>query len=69
MSRFSSIERGGTTLRAFYCYPWVTMSAINGDKARFNRQRKSKHAQRERNRELRKKLAAALPRRPGGRDL
>jgi hypothetical protein len=45
------------------------MSAINGEKARFHREHKSKHAQRERNRALRKKLAAALPRRPGGRDL
>src|SRR5579885_634598 len=24
------------------CYPWVTMSALNGDKARFNRERKAK---------------------------
>jgi hypothetical protein len=32
------------------------MSELNGDKARFNRQRKQKLAKRERNRELRKKL-------------
>jgi hypothetical protein len=41
------------------------MSSINGDKARFHRKRKSKLAQRERNRELRKKLdAAAAPASP-----
>ena len=44
------------------------MSEINGDKARFNRQRKQKAAKRERNRELRKQLAGA-PKRPSGRDL
>ena len=36
------------------------MSAINGDKARFNRIRKAKLAQRERNKALRLKLAAAV---------
>ena len=51
------------------CYAWVTMSAINGDKARFHRQRKHKLAKRERNRALRKKVAASSPRRPNGRDL
>ena len=35
------------------------MSSINGDKARFHRMRKNKLAQREKNRELRKKLEAA----------
>jgi hypothetical protein len=45
------------------------MSALNGDKARFHRQRKQKLAKRERNRELRKKLMAPAPRRPSGRDL
>ena len=35
------------------------MSSLNGDKARFNRIRKSKLALRERSREIRKKLAAA----------
>jgi len=34
------------------------MSAINGDKARFNRARKQKVAQRSRNRELVKSLAS-----------
>jgi hypothetical protein len=33
------------------------MSAINGDKARFNRERKGKLARRERSQALRKKLA------------
>jgi hypothetical protein len=45
------------------------MSALNGDKARFNRQREQKLAKRERNRELRKKLMAPATRRPSGRDL
>jgi hypothetical protein len=44
------------------------MSAINGDKARFHRERKKKLAMRERSQALRKKLANA-PRRPDGRDL
>jgi hypothetical protein len=42
------------------------MSAINGDKARFHRERKSKLARRERSRALRKKLTAQLPARPAG---
>jgi hypothetical protein len=37
------------------------MSAINGDKARFNRQRKHKLAKRERYRLLREKLAGTAP--------
>lgn len=37
------------------------MSAINGDKARFHRERKSKLARRERSRALRKKLAEGTP--------
>jgi hypothetical protein len=46
------------------------MSAINGDKARFHRERKSKLARRERSQALRKKLLPAAPaRRPDGRDL
>jgi hypothetical protein len=45
------------------------MSAFNGDKARFNRQRKAKLARREKIRELRRKLAADTARRPDGRDL
>jgi len=44
------------------------MSEINGDKARFNRQRKQKLAKRERNRLLREKLTAA-PKQPSGRAL
>jgi hypothetical protein len=44
------------------------MSAINGDKARFHRERKGKLARRERSRALRKKIAAA-PVRPTGAQL
>jgi hypothetical protein len=44
------------------------VSEINGDKARFHRQRKQKLAKRERNRLLRKKLTAPA-KRPSGRDL
>jgi hypothetical protein len=52
------------------CYSLLTMSAINGDKARFHRQRKHKLAKRERNRALRKKFETSSPtRRPDGRDL
>ena len=43
------------------------MSEINGDKARFNRQRKRKAAKRERNRELRRKLNAPAKRPSGQR--
>lgn len=50
--------------RAWYC--WSTMSALNGDKARFNRERKSKLARRERSQALRKKLKGyTLPRATG----
>lgn len=45
------------------------MSAINGDKARFHKQRKARLARRERSQELRKKIAAPAERRPDGRDL
>jgi hypothetical protein len=46
------------------------MSAINGDKARFHRQRKGKLARRERSQALRKKLTAAhTPPRPTGAQL
>jgi hypothetical protein len=45
------------------------MSAINGDKARYNRIRKARLAQRERMRALRLKLAAEAAKRPDGRDL
>jgi hypothetical protein len=44
------------------------MSGINGDKARFHRQRKAKLARRERSKELRK-AAAAAAKRPNGGDL
>jgi hypothetical protein len=45
------------------------MSALNGDKARFHRERKKKLARRERSQALLKKLANSAPRRPDGRDL
>ena len=51
------------------CYAWGTMSAINGDKARFHRERKSKLARREFSRTLRKKLPATSVKRPTGGDL
>jgi hypothetical protein len=37
------------------------MSAINGDKARFNREKKGKRARKERSRLLRKKIDALTP--------
>jgi hypothetical protein len=45
------------------------MSAINGDKARFNRERKGKLARRERSRAIRKKLAPETPVKPTGAQL
>jgi len=46
------------------------MSAINGDKARFHRERKGKLARRERSRLLRKKIVpAAAPVAPTGAQL
>jgi hypothetical protein len=45
------------------------MSAINGDKARFHRERKSKLARRERSQALRKKITSRTPARPGGGQL
>jgi hypothetical protein len=45
------------------------MSALNGDKARFHRERKSKLARRERSQILRKKLTAPQPARPNGGQL
>jgi hypothetical protein len=45
------------------------MSALNGDKARFHRERKGKLARRERSRELRKKLASRSPKRATGAQL
>jgi hypothetical protein len=45
------------------------MSAINGDKARFHRERKGKLARRELSRSLRKKVAGGTPQRPSGRSL
>ncbi len=51
------------------CYSQGTMSAINGDKARFHRERKSKLARRERSKGLRKKITDRLPARPNGGQL
>jgi hypothetical protein len=47
------------------------MSALNGDKARFHRERKSKLARRERSQALRKKITVdtRLPARPSGAQL
>jgi hypothetical protein len=45
------------------------MSGINGDKARFHRERKGKLARREKAQEIRKKLAAAAPAKPTGAQL
>jgi len=45
------------------------MSQLNGDKARFHRERKSKLARRERSQALRKKAATRSPLRPTGRQL
>ena len=47
------------------------MSAINGDKARFHRQRKGKLARRERSQALRKKvtITSHTPARPTGAQL
>jgi len=45
------------------------MSAFNGDKARFHRERKGKLARRERSRVIRKKLAAGTTVKPTGAQL
>jgi len=46
------------------------MSAFNGDKARFHRERKGKQARRERSRAIRKKPAAGnTPAKPTGAQL
>jgi hypothetical protein len=45
------------------------MSAINGDKARFHRKRKSALARRERAQKLRKKLKGEAPAAPTGAQL
>jgi len=47
------------------------MSALNGDKARFHRERKSKLARRERSQALRKKITVGTrpPARPSGAQL
>ena len=57
------------TYRRRVCYPWGTMSALNGDKARFNRERKRKLARREYSQALRKKLKGHTPPRPTGTQL
>jgi hypothetical protein len=45
------------------------MSALNGDKARFNRERKGKLARRERSLAIRKKLAPPAAIKPTGAQL
>ena len=47
----------------------TTMSAINGDKARFHRERKGKLARRERSKAIRAKLAPPAPVKPTGAQL
>lgn len=51
------------------CYPWGTMSALNGDKARFNRERRAKLARRERCQAIRRKLKDRTPPRATGTQL
>ena len=46
----------GRSAAAEFCYPRGTMSALNGDKARFNRERRAKLARRERSQAIRRKL-------------
>ena len=49
-----------------FWYSWGTMSALNGDKARFNRERRAKLARRERSQAIRRKLKdPTLPREAG----
>ena len=45
------------------------MSAINGDKARYHRERKAKEARRQVTRALAKKIAAGQPVKPTGANL
>ena len=52
-----------------FCYPWGTMSALNGDKARFHRERKAKLARRERSQAIRRKLKDRTPPRVTGTQL
>jgi hypothetical protein len=52
-----------------FCYPWGTMSALNGDKARFNRERRAKLARRERSQAIRRKLKDHTPPRAAGAQL
>jgi hypothetical protein len=48
-----------------FWYPCGTMSALNGDKARFNRERRAKLARRERSQAIRRKLKDRTPRPTG----
>jgi hypothetical protein len=48
------VHEPSVAVPAEICYAWLTMSAINGDKARFQRERKHKVAKREPNRALRR---------------
>jgi hypothetical protein len=70
MRRRSAVLSGNLERRyTNFWYLKGAMSALNGDKARFHRERKSKLARRERIQALRKKLAVPEARRPDGRDL
>ena len=57
-----------TAPRKFW-YAWGTMSALNGDKARFNRERRAKLARRERSQAIRRKLRDRTPPRATGTQL
>lgn len=52
-----------------FWYSWGTMSALNGDKARFNRERRAKLARRERSQAIRRKLKDPTPPREAGTQL
>jgi hypothetical protein len=69
MFSFSSIFPIGTGGFAVSATFNTSMSALNGDKARFHRERKAKLARRERSQALRKKLSKESGKRPRGRDL
>jgi hypothetical protein len=65
----SAIPASAPTPGRRFCYPHANMSALNGDKARFHRERKAKIARRERSQTLREKLSKKSEKRPRGRDL
>lgn len=73
VQRQPSLDVWNDTLRPMifrsFCYPWGIMSALNGDKARFNRERKAKLARRERSQAVRRKLKNHAPPRAAGTQL